>query len=96
MIDHEVRFTPASQAARDHIRKGSIGAIKAVYVRPPWSANPFIALNDMIMAHMDAQACLDIRNCSDGALRAVNVRCFQPGQPVRYLPPPHGPHHCTC
>ena len=34
MIDHEVRFTPASQAARDHMRKGSIGAIKAVYVGP--------------------------------------------------------------
>ena len=33
MIDHEVRFVPASQAARDHMRKGSIGALKAVYVR---------------------------------------------------------------
>ena len=31
----QVRYTPAAQACRDHIRKGSFGSLKHVYVRLP-------------------------------------------------------------
>ena len=34
LVDHEMRFTPAVQKCREHLRKGTIGPIKAVYVRP--------------------------------------------------------------
>ena len=33
LIDHEVRYTPAAQACREHMRKGTIGQLKNIYVR---------------------------------------------------------------
>ena len=58
MIDHEVRFIPASQAARDHMRKGSIGALKAVYVRVSPSALVLLCRLDTVSAVIPCcQAC---------------------------------------